>query len=59
MNKRLIGVEVDGFSGWCCSHWTWGVTAPRLETTIGALAFNRIAQEDLEKHTCTQGRGRK
>jgi len=51
MNKRLIWVD-DGFSGWCCSHCTWGMTAPRLESTVAALAFNRVAQEDFEKHTC-------
>jgi len=56
MDKRLIWVEVDDFSGWCCSHCTWGITAPRLETTVAVLAFNRVAQEDFEKHACMQGR---
>src|SRR5439155_23996736 len=27
MNKRLIWVEGDDFTGWCCSHCTWGITA--------------------------------
>jgi hypothetical protein len=52
MNKRLIWVDDDDFSGWCYSHRTWGMTAPRLESTVAALAFNRVAQEDFEKHTC-------
>jgi transposase len=39
--------------GWCCSHCTWGITAPHLESTVAALAFNRLAQETFEKHDCT------
>jgi hypothetical protein len=52
MDKHLIWVDADDFSGWCCSHCTWGVTAPRLESTVAALAFNRVAQKDFERHTC-------
>jgi len=52
MNKRLIWVEGDEFTGWGCSHCTWGITAPHLESTVAALAFNRLAQETFEKHTC-------
>ena len=52
MNKRLIWVEGDDFTGWCCSHGTWGITAPHLESTVAALAFNRLAQETFEKHEC-------
>jgi hypothetical protein len=52
MNKHLIWVDGDDFSGWCCSHCTWGMTAPRLKSTVAALALNRVAQEDFEKHTC-------
>jgi hypothetical protein len=44
MRKRLICVEGDDFTGWCCSHCTWGITTPRLESTVAALAFNRLAQ---------------
>jgi hypothetical protein len=51
-NKRLIWVEDDDFTGWCCSHCMWGITAPYLESTVAALAFNRLAQETFEKHTC-------
>jgi hypothetical protein len=54
MNKQLIWVDGDDFSGWCCSRCTWGMTTPRLESTVAALAFNRVAQEDFEKHTCVQ-----
>jgi len=25
---------------------------PQLESTVAALAFNRLAQETFEKHTC-------
>jgi hypothetical protein len=52
MNKHLIWIDGDDFSGWCCSHCTWGMTAPRLESTVAALTFNRVAQEDFEKHNC-------
>ena len=31
MSKRLIWAEGDDFIGWCCSHRTWGISAPRLE----------------------------
>jgi hypothetical protein len=55
MSKRLIWVDGDEFTGWCCSQCMWGLTAPRLETTVAALAFNRLAQEDFEIHDCTSG----
>src|SRR5216684_7495790 len=32
---------MNDFTGWCCSHCPWGLTAPRLESTVAALAFNR------------------
>jgi hypothetical protein len=50
MNKRLIWVDGDDFTGWCGSHCPWDMTAPRLESTVGALAFNRLAQKTFEKH---------
>jgi len=52
MRTRLIWVRNDDFIGWCCSHCTWGITAPRLESTSAALAFNRLAQDPFEKHNC-------
>jgi len=52
-NERLIWVEGDDFTGWCCSHCTWGNTAPHLDSTVATLAFNRLAQESFEKHNCT------
>jgi hypothetical protein len=52
MNKHLISIDGDDFSGWCCSRCTWGMTTPLLESTVAALAFNRLAQEDFERHTC-------
>jgi hypothetical protein len=54
MNKRMIWVDGDDFTGWCCAHCPWGMTAPRLESTVAALAFNRLAQETFEKRTCAQ-----
>jgi hypothetical protein len=51
MNKRLIWVEGDDFTGWCCSHCPWGITAPHLESTVAALAFNRVAHEDFWQKT--------
>jgi len=51
-NKHMIWAEGDDFTGWCCSHCTWGMTAPRLESTVAALAFNRLAQETFERHSC-------
>jgi len=54
MSRRMIWAENDDFTGWCCSYCQWGVIAPRLESTVAALAFNRVAQENFEKHTCTQ-----
>ena len=55
MNKRLIWVEGDDFSGWCCANCQWGMTAPHLDSTVAALAFNRLAQETFEKHNCLDG----
>lgn len=52
MSKRLIWVQGDDFTGWCCSHCPWGLTTPRLESTVAALAFNRLAQDTFEKHNC-------
>ena len=51
-NKRMISAEGDDFTGWCCSHCTWGMTAPHLDSTVAALAFNRFAHETFEKHIC-------
>jgi hypothetical protein len=48
-NKRMIWADGDDFSGWCCSHCTWGITAPHLESTVAALAFNRLAQETFDR----------
>ena len=48
MHKRLIWVEGEDFTGWCCSYCTWGIAAPHLESTVAALAFNRLAQDTFE-----------
>ncbi len=52
MERRLIWVDGDTFSGWCCSDCDWGMTAPRLQSTVAALAFNRLAQQTFDNHNC-------
>jgi hypothetical protein len=52
MHKRLIRVEGDDFTGWCCSRCPWGFTTPRLDSNVAALAFNRLAQETFDRHGC-------
>ena len=52
MSTRMIWIEDEEFTGWCCPRCTWGITAPHLESTVAALAFNRLAQETFEKHNC-------
>jgi len=52
MQRRLIWIDGDDFTGWCCSVRPWGMTAPHLDSTVAALAFNRVAQETFEKHDC-------
>lgn len=52
MNRELIWIDGDDFTGWCCSRCTWGMTTPCLDSTVAALAFNRVAQQDFEKHSC-------
>jgi hypothetical protein len=49
----MIWAENENFTGWCCSHCEWGLTTPRLESTVAALAFNRVAQESFDTHACT------
>jgi len=48
----MIWAEDEDFTGWCCSHCRWAVIAPRLDTTVAALAFNRSAEESFNKHSC-------
>jgi hypothetical protein len=54
MQRRLIWIDAEDFTGWCCSVCEWDMTAPRLDSTVAALAFNRVAQETFEKHDCTR-----
>jgi hypothetical protein len=54
MDKRLIWVEDERFTAWCCSACSWGVVPPRLESTVAALSFNGVAQEDFQKHECNR-----
>lgn len=56
MIKRMIWLEDDAFTGWCCSVCPWGITVPRLDSTVAALAFNRLAQDSFDKHTCDEER---
>ena len=55
MDRRMIWIEDDEFTGWCCSDCQWGIIVPRLESTVAALAFNRVAQEEFQKHDCGTG----
>jgi hypothetical protein len=52
MPQRMIWIEDENLTGWCCSQCNCGLIAPRLESTVAALAFNRVAQERFEKHGC-------
>jgi hypothetical protein len=54
MQRRLISIDAEDDTGWCCSVCEWGMTVPRLDSTVAALAFNRMAQETFEKHDCTR-----
>ena len=54
MTRHMIWAEDENFTGWCCSHCPWGLVAPRLESTVASLAFNRVAQEGFDRHGCTQ-----
>jgi hypothetical protein len=53
MKRNLIRIDDADFIGWCCSFCQWEMTAPRLNSTAGALALNRVAQATFEKHNCT------
>jgi hypothetical protein len=55
MERRMIWIEDDEFTGWCCSDCQWGIIVPHLDSTVAALAFNRVAQEEFEKHDCATG----
>ena len=52
MTRHMIWAEDEKFTGWCCSQCLWGMVAPRLESTVGALAFNREAQKSFDGHAC-------
>jgi len=55
MDRRMIWVDDDEFTGWCCSGCHWGIIVPRLDSPVAALTFNRVAQEEFEKHDCVTG----
>ena len=52
MTRHMIWSEDEKFTGWCCSQCLWGLVAPRLESTVAALAFNREAQKGFDGHAC-------
>ena len=54
MNRHMIWAEDENLTGWCRSRCPWGVVAPRLESTVAALAFNRVAQEGFDQHACAR-----
>jgi hypothetical protein len=39
MTRHVIWAEDEKFTGWCCSQCLWGIVAPRLESTVAALAL--------------------
>jgi hypothetical protein len=51
-SRHMIWADNEDFTGWCCSHCLWGLISPHLETTVAALAFNRVAQDGFAKHAC-------
>jgi hypothetical protein len=56
MGRRMIWLDNEEFSGWCCSECQWGLLVPRLESTVAALAFNRLAQQEFANHDCATGK---
>ena len=54
MIRHMIWAEDEKFTGWCCSQCLWGIVAPRLESTVAALAFNREAQKSFDGHACVR-----
>jgi hypothetical protein len=48
----MILVEDEKITGWCCSDCPWSIAAPYLDSTVAAIAFNRLAQEGFDKHDC-------
>ena len=54
MTRHMIWAEDEKFTGWCCSQCLWGIVAPRLESTVAALAFNREAQKSFDGHACVR-----
>jgi hypothetical protein len=53
MNKRLIRVDGDDFTGWCCSHCPWDMITPRLESTVAALALTGSLRKLLKSTGAT------
>jgi len=54
MTRHMIWAEDEKFTGWCCSQCLWGMVAPRLESTVATLAFNREAQASFDGHACAR-----
>jgi len=57
----MILIEDEKVTGWCCSDCVWGLAAPRLDSSVAAIKFNRVAQESFEQHDCggsTRGQAR-
>jgi len=48
----MIWIEDHTITAWCCSDCHWSIAAPYLESTVAALAFNQVAQENFAKHEC-------
>ena len=54
-DRHMIRIEDREFTGWCCSDCQWEIVVPRLESTVAAIAFNRVAQDEFRKHDCATG----
>jgi hypothetical protein len=56
MDRHMIWIEDGELTGWCCSDCQWELVVPRMESSQAALAFNRVAQEEFQKHDCATGK---
>jgi len=54
VKRHIIRVDAEDFIGWCCSFCPWEMTAPRLDSTAGALALNRCRASNLRESTTAQ-----
>jgi hypothetical protein len=48
----MVWVQAESREGWGCSLCDWILTTPELDTTVAALKYNRIAQQNFDTHEC-------